>query len=947
MFKQKIGRTPCLMAVVAALAAGCGGTDGGSALNAAAEPAHQVAARASAKAVPAPAAAFDPARLQPAAGERKRALAAPSHASGADQLFAFGERSFPQYFPGTRATQSSGDLLYRYYPDTAVYFVVDGTAQVYVMGGPFGTQLTHVGTVSAFLQTVSGAVNGLLSGGLTLTMGGQTLEVPVASTAFAFPTMLANGTPYTVAVGRQPAGLTCTVLNGSGVAGAGTPSTASVNCSVAGDPLAPPAPVSYGDAAAVFSVDPSGISDTAGGADGDGSADGGADGGAAGGAGDGAPLVRSRVTLTDATGKTVSGLTDQNGRFLLRFKTAALQPPYVLKVIDGLGNIKASVITTPIRANSVVWANINQVTDKIVSDSLRSNVGGTDKSFTGQAIDTAKVATATTSIKASIKAGLAAAGITKTDLFDPLRSRFSLDGSGVDAVLDAVGHTREPQTGLTQLKSRFSPLASNSTGSDGLRLVTESAPLDSTLVALPGSPALTFARLQAWVAELNRCLALSATQYLSDADCVDASGTRLVHAQYRHNSKDFREHLRTLFSEVNGAPVAGSQIRNPGILFVTRSPGPSNDELAYVQLTVTQPYIGPKGPNGPVSGAVEYPVVIVFRREQGLATARAGSWLAYGNQLAYDLSIEPRYTLSVQANPLYQSTPLTYANSSLRLLAIRKQWNRQTQSFVDPGFKAVRVSGPGLPAAGIVLSPGAVCGTATYLPILNKTGTIPAGVELANRVQNDFRLAATNLQGQRFAAPGTYFVTREIAINQIPYLADFSPIRAFSQYKFEIFLTRNPSTSTPDAVEYVRLLAPLMPPELVVKMPMNDPTLSLPLITAGAAAIPMGTSVAVNWKNNAEAAPVGRVSLYAEERVAAATGAFIQGYNAQAFVPGAYSARAVPSAQLLTVPTVADEPNCVSGRIPANDGVSGIYREVTLVSLQGHARVYRSMSWAF
>jgi len=82
--------------------------------------------------------------------------------------------------------------------------------------------------------TVGGAISGLGSNsGLVLSDGTESLSVSPGSSAFVFPTALAGGTAYSVAVQTQPSGLTCSVSNGSGV-GQGTPVTSvSVNCQAA------------------------------------------------------------------------------------------------------------------------------------------------------------------------------------------------------------------------------------------------------------------------------------------------------------------------------------------------------------------------------------------------------------------------------------------------------------------------------------------------------------------------------------------------------------------------------------------------------------------------------------------------------------------------------------------------------------------------------------------
>lgn len=901
--------------------------------------AQSFALRSGARAVTAPA---DVAALA-APLPRKSALAtAPAAAAVADaptQLFSFGERNFPQYFPGPQANQTAGTLVYRFYPAAGTFLIVSGGTQVYVLGGPFGNQLVYVGLLADFLLPLGGSVSGLSAPGLVLANLGEGLSVPAGASSFRFGNLLPAGAAYSITVQTQPTGLSCSVFGGSGLASSA--SAPSVNCAPSGSALAPRGPIALKDAALEYNIDAVGIG---GGEDGGGGA-GDGDGGAAGSAGDGAPFARARVTLTDAAGRSVNGLTDDRGRFLLRLNTALFNPPYVLRVVDASGHVRTSLITERIGSGTAVWSNINPLTDKIVSDALSPAVGGTDKAFDGSQIDTTRVARANTDLISSVRTALATAGVADSTRFDPIRSVYPYDGNGVDAVIDSLNHTRDPGTGATQLRSRLVTVATNSAGTELPQLVTAAAPLASSLVALSTGESLTYAKLQSWVSELNRCLALNSSSFAADAACLDADGTRLVRSDFKSNGRDFRESLRTLFSEFDGSAVAGSSLRNPTILFVERSAGSSTDDLAVVRFTVQQPYVGPKGPDGPVGGAVEYPVVTVFKRDNTLVRARAGNWILFGNQLDYDFVIEPRYYRFIQGNPARQVSNPSYVHSSLRMLAIRKRYDRATKTFVDANIRAVRVRGPGLPASGVVLAPSIACGTSSYLAILNKTGSVPAGDTTASIVQNDFRLASVALDGRRFVTPGTYFPARDMPINAIPYLSDFSPIRAYSRYSFEVFLRSNPGNTTPDRVETVRILAPLMPPEFALNLPMNDVTPSLPVLAFGGAAIPANGAAAINWTNNVLAAPVSTASIYAEELVPDRPTDPLKFYLIRTAVPGAYGLRSVPSSQLLVVPSASTDPNCSAGRLPPFDGVTGVYREVTLSALQGQARVFSSMGW--
>jgi hypothetical protein len=80
---------------------------------------------------------------------------------------------------------------------------------------------------------LGGSVSGLTASGLVLANGGDTDTVSSDATSFTMPTAVAYGSPYAVTVQTQPAGLTCTVSNGTGNMPAGAVNSVTVTCAVA------------------------------------------------------------------------------------------------------------------------------------------------------------------------------------------------------------------------------------------------------------------------------------------------------------------------------------------------------------------------------------------------------------------------------------------------------------------------------------------------------------------------------------------------------------------------------------------------------------------------------------------------------------------------------------------------------------------------------------------
>src|SRR5208282_406500 len=88
------------------------------------------------------------------------------------------------------------------------------------------TQFVLVGLIGALpscsgnspTYPVGGRVSGLSANGLILANGSDTVRVSSNETSFVFSTWLAAGAPYSVTIQAQPAGQTCLVSHGTGMA---------------------------------------------------------------------------------------------------------------------------------------------------------------------------------------------------------------------------------------------------------------------------------------------------------------------------------------------------------------------------------------------------------------------------------------------------------------------------------------------------------------------------------------------------------------------------------------------------------------------------------------------------------------------------------------------------------------------------------------------------------
>jgi len=94
-----------------------------------------------------------------------------------------------------------------------------------------------VAACSEKFYALGGTVSGLTRPGLKLANGGNIVSVAANTTTFTLPTPMAYSHRYAVTVATQPAGLTCSVRNGSGLMPASSVTSIKVKCSDSADPV--------------------------------------------------------------------------------------------------------------------------------------------------------------------------------------------------------------------------------------------------------------------------------------------------------------------------------------------------------------------------------------------------------------------------------------------------------------------------------------------------------------------------------------------------------------------------------------------------------------------------------------------------------------------------------------------------------------------------------------
>ncbi len=96
---------------------------------------------------------------------------------------------------------------------------------------PAGNVASLVIACSDQSYTVGGTIGGLISSGMVLANGSDTLAVNSGASSFTMPTAVAYTSAYAVTVQMQPTGLTCSVSNGTGTMSSAAVTNIAITCS--------------------------------------------------------------------------------------------------------------------------------------------------------------------------------------------------------------------------------------------------------------------------------------------------------------------------------------------------------------------------------------------------------------------------------------------------------------------------------------------------------------------------------------------------------------------------------------------------------------------------------------------------------------------------------------------------------------------------------------------
>jgi hypothetical protein len=528
----------------------------------------------------------------------------------------------------------------------------------------------------------------------------------------------------------------------------------------------------------------------------------------------GAAVSGATVVVKDADAATadVTTTTSANGSYSA--DVSALKAPFVVSATGTLNGEPVSIVAVvpAVSGNTNNTANVTSLTNAIAA--LLAPGGDVSALNTAATLATAASATKVADATALVVNTLKTDPEISTALgasFNPLTTVFAANGTGIDAVLDKL----EVSVATTGVSISNNTAAITSTGAKPAPVVLTAAQTSAptvvpTLAASVTSSSLpTAAEMAALAKKYQDCLALPIAQRVtlnSAGDVTAVSATcNYAPASWSSNGRSWaREIGQFTFARDQ---LTGAKAGAPTITGVFSPPNyaAANEFKHGVCNTTT---------------CVEMTIPMTTASGQPVSTSWFvgkinGAWDYVGNRRPYRMFVEQRLQRKIAANTaLAAANPTNFFLKDRFESLIRLTFDPSEGSTSD--IRAVRWTGPGLPAAGVVTHRSQRCGTDDRFPITNQEGllTVNNSATSAQFWNNnggiELMLSAANLDGSVLArpVPTTGWATNASPSNQDQAPSDVTiSIPAQSLYKAEIFKFSN-TTSIPDEIVYTRANTP-------------------------------------------------------------------------------------------------------------------------------------------
>lgn len=575
----------------------------------------------------------------------------------------------------------------------------------------------------------------------------------------------------------------------------------------------------------------------------------------------GAPIANATIVITCADGTTKTGTANASGEYSI--DVSGCTAPLVISATGQVGEAEQTLVSVyPSAVSGAATANVTPITNAIAATlasdgnplTLAASIATEKNNITPTAVSSRN-----TALASSLAPALQQAGVAGT--VDLISTPFTANRGGVDKLLDNLKVTVTPSgVSITNVGGAkvddMGNLNGQSTNNDlsaAAITITRTTNFGSGLPQLPATVD-DMSLADTAMSAFNACFALAAAQRGTSASPAGACAALPVATDYLHNGRtaagEFDRYLTS--ASYDGATFAKPEV----IRFFSSS---ASDTRALVRFGLVR-----------ADGVGEFIETVV---EKSPATGNA--YKIRGNQRLFRVGITGYITREEQLGSRTNRPQGAYYHTGLSLSFGYSEGGAggaPTGASRGSGRRVqyIRVTGPGLPAAGVYLN-ARLSGCDSYYAIALNATTAPASCTSLFRLQYRKATAADPENTYMLNAFGSGS-SPEFASQQSTD-ADLKAILPFAAYKFEIFY--NAASTTPDLVYYERLRSR---PVALGQTPGAGEVDSLrfntglsavtkTLVTPGTSgAFTGGASFTVTWANVAKTPSIGGVQV--QSRVA-------------------------------------------------------------------------------
>lgn len=478
----------------------------------------------------------------------------------------------------------------------------------------------------------------------------------------------------------------------------------------------------------------------------------------------GTPMAGALVTLTDATGQQTTTTADANGNFSFAIDLSKFSAPFGLEAADPAGATEnqESVLAAAPAVGGTAIANITPLTSAVAAGSLAS----------GSPYDVAKPAVLSTVTAADIKrandaivsllANVLADAKVSTPV-DLIATPFTANHTGIDQVLDEV--LVVPVGTSVELINKLNVVGSNQVATIAKSSVSNiGAAFTVDLPSRTIAPSAFDSIKSAWLACFAASPSIRLVNGMLSPACQAAVSSNPV---YLRNGYSFAQDYANWLSN---AKLVNPTMIGPTVMYADST----SKVLLHFALVDSD-------------GAAHTTNVV--------AQQIGGQWQVTGNQDPYDVSISGEL---IEATDHLRFGP-AQTNYSSGLLPI---YRAGSGSPNPPNTQYVVTTGPGMPAAGVVLAPNPSFTGMRYWPIANQVG---APASSSSSTDAFYGLATAIVNGDGSASPQAN--PTGLVNWQATAIADFTQFAAFPRYTFVLHFSDGTT-----ATVYKRLLfGPIAP----------------------------------------------------------------------------------------------------------------------------------------